>query len=140
MQLQGWQLASVMALCAELFLIVVRSAQIQVIVKPEKQRTATEQTQIKRGMARSVLLEAIVFVPASVALVFITVRPLLLLSETIRIRTVTDPNLSLAFYGSLGLVSYGFPFGVLQKLITRVALNTLKEFASIAHDSARAIE
>lgn len=135
MQPSGWQLVGVMMLSAELMLILVRSGHIQTIAKPEAQRTQSEQMQIKRGLIRSLFLEAVVFVPASVVLVFIAVRPLLLLSETLRIRAATDLTVTFAFHGSLGLVSYGFPFGMIRKVITRVALNTLKEFATIAHNA-----
>jgi hypothetical protein len=35
------------------------------------------------------------------------------------------------FYALLGLISYGFPFAALRRFITRMALRTLREFASI---------
>jgi hypothetical protein len=124
-----------MLVCAELLLILARSAQLQILAKPGKQRTATENLQVKRGMARSRILEALVFVPASVVLVFITVRPIVLsfLSEPLRIRATADADLAIAFYGSLGITSYGFPFGAIRRLVTRIAMNTLMEFSTITH-------
>lgn len=132
MQPQGWQLIGIMILCAELLLIVAKSAQIQVIAKPAHQRTAAEQRVVERGIVRSLAIEALLFVPASVVLVFIVVRPLILSAEPFRHRA---ENLSVCFalHGSLGLVSYGFPFGMIKTIISRIALNTLKEFATIAH-------
>jgi hypothetical protein len=135
MQLAGWQIVGVMVLCAELMLIIVRAAQIQIVVKPDVQRSASERTMMHRGLARSLILEAIVFVPASVVLVFVTIRPLALLAEPIRIRTAASSDLSMAFYGGLGLGSYGFPFGFFRKVVARIALNSLKEFAAIANSS-----
>jgi hypothetical protein len=133
MQPPGWQLVGIMVLCAEFLLILSRSKNLQTIAKAEQQRTAPEHKQVEQGLARCLLLEALVFVPASVLLVFITIRPLLLLSEAIRIRAVSEPSLAFAFYGCLGLSSYGFPFATVRTVVSRAALITLKEFAAIAH-------
>jgi hypothetical protein len=133
---QSWELVGIMLLCAELLLVLARSNQLQALAKPESQRTASERLDIKRGVGRSILLEAAVFVPTSVVLVYITVRPILLLNETIRVTTALNPSLALSFYGSLGLTSYGFPFGAMKRVMTRIALNTLKEFSGIAHSAS----
>jgi hypothetical protein len=135
MQLHNWELVGIMLLCAELLLILARSSQLQALAKPENQRTTSERLDIKRGMGRSILLEAAIFVPTSVVLVYITVRPILLLNETLRVTTALNQSLALAFYGSLGLTSYGFPFGAMKKIVTRIAMSTLKEFTAIAHSA-----
>jgi hypothetical protein len=62
-------------LCAELFLLLVKSREIQVIFKKAGQRTRGEKQQVERGLTRCFVLEAVLFVPASVALVFLIVRP-----------------------------------------------------------------
>ena len=36
-----------------------------------------------------------------------------------------------AIYAALGVASYGFPFASIRSAMTRVALRTLQEFASI---------
>jgi len=88
-----------------------------------------EQKQRQRGLGRSVLLEALLFVPTSVLLVLLTVAPFLVIGFTGTISAVGE----LPFYGLLGLASYGFPFAAVRRLVTKAALNTLREFAAIAH-------
>ena len=43
-----------------------------------------------------------------------------------------------AFYGLLGILSYGFPFASLRELVSRIALATLKEYAPIVDKDVRA--
>jgi hypothetical protein len=139
MQMAGWETMGVMVLCAELMLLIIRASQLQTIVKPENQRTASERTLIQRGLTRSVTLEAMLFVPASVLLVFITVRPFLMMLTPIRAVTAASPDVNMAFYGALGLSSYGFPFGLFKKIVSRIALVSLKEFATIVNSGANSV-
>ena len=109
-------------LSAELLLLLSRSADVVILAKRFDQRSARETHRVVRGLARALILESVVFVPASVTL-------LLLLSPL-----VIGPKLlpSVPIYAALGLVSYGFPFVTVKVVITRVALNTLREFAALA--------
>ncbi len=129
---------SLISLCtAELFVFLVRNREIQVIFKKAKQRTVPERYQVEHGLVRSLILEFILFVPASVTLVYVVLRPFL---ENIfaNILLVKSGDVRIAFYGVLGIVSYGFPFATIRRIITSVALNTLKNFAQIVieHDPA----
>jgi hypothetical protein len=113
-------------LSAELFFLLVRSEGLKNLVKRPQQRTAEEQENVTHGLRRSLLLECVLFVPASATLLLF-IAPAALPSLS-----VSMPAARLnGFYSMMGLVSYGFPFATVRTLVTRVALNTLKEFANI---------
>jgi hypothetical protein len=116
--------------CAELVFLLVRARDIQTALKRADQRTQLEQNQIKRGLIRGILIEAVVFVPASAVLATLVLQPLLAPMFTTSL-TVSAEKL-VAFHSTLGVVSYGFPFATLRAVVTRAALNTLKEFAELA--------
>ena len=116
--------------CAELFMLLVRSREITVLLKRDEQRSLIERQEVSRGLSRAVLLEGFVYLPASVLLVLITVRPLVLLIPFIA--AFEAESGSQALYGLLGILSYQFPFAVMKRIITRIALNTLRSFAQIA--------
>lgn len=65
-----------------------------------------------------------VFVPASAAL-------LLLILPLVMPTSLAAAHLRATFV-LLGVVSYGFPFATVKTIVTRVALNTLKEFAALS--------
>lgn len=115
---------------AELLCLLVLSGEIRIICKRPSQRSSSEQKQVERGLPRSILLELLLFVPVSVALALLVVRPLL---------KGMLPQLSLfqepaTFYSLLGVASYGFPFATVKRAVTRMALRTLSEFASVVHE------
>jgi hypothetical protein len=110
---------------SELFLIVIRSGDITVLAKNETQRSPDEQTKIARGLFRSLVLELFLFVPASAALLLLIFPPLVAAKVPF---LMVSP---IAFYAMLGIISYGFPFAAFRQIVTRVALNTLKEFAQL---------
>jgi len=110
---------------AELVFILARSRDIVVVIKSKQQRTNEEQHQVGRGLLRSLFLEAFIFVPAS-ALLLCLIVPSLVPNHWF------EGNRIQAFYSILGVVSYGFPFATFKRMITRLALKTLIEFASLA--------
>lgn len=110
---------------AELLFLIVRSSDIQMLAKRTKQRTKREQQCVERGLLRSVILEIIMFVPASAALL-VFVAPVII-PESFS----SAPTSQSAFYAMMGIVSYGFPFAILRRLISRMALQTLKEFSEL---------
>lgn len=116
--------------CAELFLVIVRTREITVLVKSDSQRTIVERREVARGLCRSIVLEMCIFIPVSVFLVVVIVRPFLLLLPALS-GFRTEPLRS-ALSGAIGVVSYQFPFATIRKVITQSALKTLQRFASIA--------
>jgi hypothetical protein len=110
---------------AELIFLLTRSADITVVLKRSRQCTDDELLRIDRGLHRSLLTEGLLFVPASAALLLL-VSPLLF-------RATPWLTPSVASYALIGLVSYGFPFGALKRVVSRIAMNTLREFATIGH-------
>jgi hypothetical protein len=116
--------------CAELFMLLMRARELTVLIKKQIQRSPVEREQVERGLLRSVLLEAVLFVPASVILVLVIVRPLAQLLPLPGVFS-TNPG-SQALYGLLGILSYEFPFALVRRVVTRIALHTLQSFASIA--------
>lgn len=121
------QLASGIALygCAWLLFLVVRSRDITVLVKSRAQRTAGERKRVACGLLRGMALEIFLFVPASATIVWL-IAPLFLPD---RLTAAGVPRTSV--YACLGLISYGFPFASVRHMVTRIALRTLQEFATI---------
>jgi hypothetical protein len=71
-----------------------------------------------------VLLEILLFVPASVLLGVNTVAPLLLLLG--RFGLTIDDSHQIWFYSLFGIASYGFPFAGIRRFVTRIQLSMLK--------------
>lgn len=119
-------------LAAELLLVLVRQREILVISKKHDQRTKRERYQVRRGLRKSLLLEVVLFVPVSVALLFLVVRPLAVKNGLVASFAADHP---ISFCALLGTISYGFPFATLRRFVTKVALETLKKFAEITIQS-----
>ena len=117
--MKGWTFVA-----AELVFVLARSRDILVVFRKEQQRTKEEQRQADRGLVRGLLLEAVVFVPASACLL------ILIAPSLVPVRWLEGGKVQ-AFYSILGVVSYGFPFATFKRVITRLALKTLLEFASL---------
>jgi len=120
-------------LAGELLLILARQREIVVMCKKPDQRTKLERYQVGRGLRRSLLLEVGLFVPVSVVLMLLIVRPLLLDKTVVKSLATNYP---LSFCALLGTISYGFPFAALRRFVTKVALETLKKFAEVTIQSA----
>ena len=116
--------AGITILSAELIFILARSADILIVLKSEEQRTSVERQRMKRGLFRSIVFEGLLFVPSSSAL-------LILLSPLLLIRYSSQDAPTMAVNALIGVVSYGFPFTAVRRIVTIVALNTLREFANI---------
>ena len=117
---------------AELVLLLTRSRDIMALTKSRRQRTHLEQHEINRGLARAILLEALLFVPAS-CLLLVLISPLVLPSSFF-----ANPQNAVASSSLLGIASYGFPFATVKRLITRLALATLREFADLLPSEVQA--
>jgi hypothetical protein len=115
--------------CMSSFLVIVKSPEITIMFKKQSQRSPVEQQRAERGLGRSLLLEILLFVPVSVALVLLAVAPFLMGFIP---KLIALPHGRVAFYSLLGTISHGFPFAAFRKLLTRTALKTLKDFADIA--------
>lgn len=113
---------------AELIFVLARSRDIVVIFKSRPQRTKEEQHRVDRGLVRSILLEACFFVPAS-AWLLILIAPSLLPNRWFEGNRIT------AMYSTLGVVSYGFPFATIKRMITRLAFKTLLEFVALTPEA-----
>lgn len=113
-------------------MVLVRQREILVMCKKSGQRTKLERYQVERGLRRSVLLEVALFVPVSVTLVQLIVRPPLFDKGLVKSFAANYP---VSFCALLGTISYGFPFAALRRFVTKVALETLKKFAETAIQS-----
>jgi len=51
-------------LSAELIFLLVRSSDIMIVLKSTRQRSEDEQYRIERGLVRSIVIEALAFVPS----------------------------------------------------------------------------
>jgi hypothetical protein len=117
-------------LSAELVFVLTRAQDILVVCKARKQRTAGEKGRVDAGLRRGLSIEFLVFVPASACLV-------LLLSPLFLERVAGSADRS-AVYALLGVVSYGFPFTGLKRVVTTMALRTLRDFAAITAEPVKA--
>jgi hypothetical protein len=115
---------------SELVFLLTRSNDILIACKAPLQRTPAEQVRVKRGLIRSLLLEATIFVPASAVLV-VLLAPLIGFHESDHVLSHAEAGAAL-----LGVISYGFPFGALKRMAQRMALTTLKEFAVLHNQPA----
>jgi hypothetical protein len=115
---------------SELVFLLTRSSDMLIAFKAPVQRTPAEQLRVKRGLIRSLLLEATIFVPASAVLVAL-LAPLVGFHESDRVLSHAEAGAAL-----LGVISYGFPFGALKRMAQRMALSTLKEFAVLHNQPA----
>jgi TPP-dependent indolepyruvate ferredoxin oxidoreductase alpha subunit len=110
-------------LTAEMFFVLVRNREIVIIAKTKKQRNSREQDEVDRGIARSILLEAFMFVPVSAGLALLTFPALM--THVAYLRAIPDQTL----HASLGIISYGFPFAAVRRAVVAVAFQALKNFA-----------
>jgi len=110
---------------AELVLVLARSRELTVIIKSKAQRTRLEQHDVNGGLHRRLFLEALLFIPASSLLLLLPAR--VVLPATMSSRTPSTT----AAYALIGIASYGFPFAAIQRAITRIALNTLRELVTL---------
>jgi hypothetical protein len=124
-----------MLLSAELFLLLLRSRELNVICKKPAQRTAREKKEVSRGLTRSVVLECFFFAPASVFLVFVAICPWIMVLPATSATMRTSTEMELASYGLMGIVSYGFPLLTIRRVVTAMAIGAIKEAnrASIGH-------
>jgi hypothetical protein len=113
-------------LCAQLFFLLTRSSDILIACKKDVQRTKEERLRIKNGLTRSLFLEAILFVPASVVLFRLAFFPIIY-DKVLQI----NQNIVL-WHAIIGIVSYGFPFAAIRQFVQIIALKTLQEFADIS--------
>jgi len=108
---------TVALLAAWLFLVVTRSREILIAVKSHDERTRDERRMVERGLIKSLVLDAVFFVPSSVWL--------LVLLAPVMIQRFHLPEA--AVYPAIGIVSYQFPFRVIQRMITKAALAAIRE-------------
>jgi hypothetical protein len=113
------------------FSVLVRSREILVLVKPDSQRTALERSEVRRGLARAVVFELLLFVPLSTALAVLILPPLVFQQQRIKTFVLTSHENNISFEAVLGVLSYNFPFAALRRFVTRIALRTLQEFVAV---------
>ena len=114
--------------CAELAFVLARSADIQVVLKTAKQCTVREVERIENGLARNLLVEALIMVPAS-AILAVQLAPLLPWEK------LGGPTSDVTHFSLLGVISYGFPFVAIKKVTVRLALSALRDYAAVAQVS-----
>jgi hypothetical protein len=124
MMLAVWAFRFVLALvCAEGLLILTSADTIKIAVKRRDQRSPGETKRVSRGLFREFLAECFLFVPVSVGMAMIVLRPIVA-------KISIFPESSM--YGLLGLISYGFPYKMLKLWVLRASVRFLKEAAAVA--------
>ncbi len=120
----------VMFFSAELIFLLMRKKDIEILLKKKSQREPEEQYQVERGLLRSVIFEGLLFVPASATLIMLLLVPLVMVWLESWLSTI--PQGAMSVYAGMGVLSYQFPFAVVQQLITQRALRALNKFAGLA--------
>ncbi len=116
----------VMFFSAELIFLLMRKKDIEILLKKKSQREPQEQYQVERGLLRSIIFEGILFVPASSTLIMLLLLPLIMVWLQSWLSTIPQGEMSV--YAGMGILSYQFPFAVVQQLITQRALKVLSRF------------
>lgn len=96
-------------------------------VKTSEQRTEAENQRVKRGLLRSLVLEALAFVPVSTFVVLATLRYML----------PKDWMASAAAYSLLGMISYAFPLVAFKQAVTIWVMRSLKGFYEVLSEAER---
>jgi hypothetical protein len=109
--------------CAEGLLILTSVDTLKIAVKRSDQRTSGERKRVSHGLFREFIGEFFIFVPVSVVLAMIVLRPFLL-----RIPALPQD----AADGLLGTISYGFPYRTLKHWVLRAAVKFMKEAVEVA--------
>jgi hypothetical protein len=119
---------------AWLFALLFKGRDIIALSKTATQRTAEEKKKVKEGLFRALLIEVFLLVPASAVLILIILPFLLkILGYATSVTNLLSQSSELrrGFYALVGILSYNFPFATVREIATRVALNTLREFAEL---------
>jgi hypothetical protein len=90
-----------------------------ILCKKPDQRSASEQKEVLRGLGRAIVLESLLFVPVSAALGFMVFPWLISKTSSLAFSGVAP-------YSLLGMVSYGFPFATLRRVVTKFAFTALQ--------------
>ncbi|HTU43959.1 MAG TPA: hypothetical protein VMF91_02785 [Bryobacteraceae bacterium] len=109
---------------------MARSDDIKILAKRDNQRTPIERKQVERGLRRGVVLDLVLFAPASVCLLYLAFSPVVEARFPVPWRATA--------FALLGVISYGFPFATVRRFVTRLTLGIIQKFALVMHDEARA--
>src|SRR5256885_1656056 len=109
---------AVTLIAAELIALLTRTADVTIALKKAAERTEAEQERIRRGLRKELILDFGLYVPASVALLLLTVRPML--SVDLMSRPYAD--------ALLGTIAYAFPFTAFKKAALYAVLRSLTGF------------
>jgi hypothetical protein len=110
-------------ICAECLLILTSTEKLTIILKSPAQRSAGEKKRIAGGLVREFLGEFLIFVPVSVLLAYLVLRPMVG-----SVRAIPQ----VALDGLLGVVSYGFPYKAFKVWVVRACVRFLKEAVAVA--------
>lgn len=116
---------------AWLFALLFKGKDIIALAKNDTQRTSDEKKRAKTGLFRSLLIEFLIFVPASTALILL-ILPFLsrIFAQSTSLERILAESFEIrgSFYVIVGVLSYNFPFAAVRQIATRIALNTIKDF------------
>jgi hypothetical protein len=111
-------------LSAWLYFIVSKSAEIRDVLR-STERLTDQQRELRRRLS----LEFFLFVPASASLLLIIAEPTALSIPWSKV-ALTSPSVQKAFYAGIGIVSYGFPFASVRRMIQGMALDAVRQILS----------
>src|SRR2546426_9822039 len=110
-------------ICAEGLLILTSVNTLKIAFKRPDQRTFGERSRVSGGLFREFFGEFFVFVPVSVVIAMIVLRPFV-----VKIAALPQD----AVDGLLGTISYGFPYKALKRWVLRATVKFMKEAVDVA--------
>lgn len=100
---------------AWLFFLVMNARDLKTLIKRRDQRTDEEQLQVCRGLLRLFLVEMLVMVPASAALILLLLPAFTHNVSALDVLAKGSERDEIALYAMMGIVSYGFPFATIRE-------------------------
>lgn len=119
--------AAWMLISAECAFVVLNYSQLQIVFKSVAQRTDAERERMARGLLRGLVVEAVLFVPASATLLFLLV-PIL---PWVAVSWADTTPRNISRLAALGMVSYPLPLVAIRRMVVRMALKSLRAFIAI---------
>jgi len=99
---------------AWLFFVLMNAMDFKTLIKREEQRTQTERQAVQEGLPRLVLLEMLLFVPASAALLLLVMPVFTHNVSALDVLAKGSARERVALYALMGIISYGFPFAAVR--------------------------
>jgi hypothetical protein len=112
---------------AELMALLTRSTDVTILFKSSSERGDAENERVRRGLRKELLLDFILYVPASVALILLTIRLML----------PVDFMAKAYSHAVLGTIAYAFPYAVFKNVVLKLVFRSLSAAIPVLSEHER---